>query len=66
MHARFVGLALRCRCNAWPQQFPTKPIKMVVGFAPGGMTDILARIVAKEHVHAAGGQQVIVREQARR
>jgi len=52
-----VGLALAM--NAWPQQFPTKPIKMIVGFAPGGSTDILARIVAAG-MSTQLGQQVIV------
>ncbi len=44
---------------AWSQPFPTQPIKIIVGFAPGGSTDIVARIVAKE-MSAQLGQQVIV------
>jgi tripartite-type tricarboxylate transporter receptor subunit TctC len=45
---------------AWAQQpFPSRPIKLVVGFAAGGSTDIVARIVAKE-MAAQLGQSVIV------
>jgi tripartite-type tricarboxylate transporter receptor subunit TctC len=51
------GLAFAA--SAWPQQFPTKPMKMIVGFAPGGSTDILARIVAAG-MSTQLGQQVIV------
>lgn len=41
------------------EKFPTKPIRFVVPFPPGGTTDLLARIVGKKLTEATG-QQVII------
>ena len=41
------------------QDFPSKPIRVVVGYAPGGGTDIFARLIA-ERMSAALGQSMIV------
>ena len=45
------------------QAYPTKPIRYIVPFAPGGMTDILGRIVGQK-LFEAWGQQVIVDNRA--
>lgn len=46
--------------SAWAQaQWPTKPIRMVVGFPPGGTTDIMAR-VAGVAIGKSLGQTVVV------
>jgi tripartite-type tricarboxylate transporter receptor subunit TctC len=47
---------------AWPvraQAWPARPVYVVVPFAPGGSTDVVARIVA-ERLSMTWGQQVVV------
>jgi len=45
------------------QAYPTKTIRMIIGFAPGGGTDIVGRIVAQK-LGEALGQQVIADNRA--
>jgi tripartite-type tricarboxylate transporter receptor subunit TctC len=42
-----------------PSNWPTKPIRLVVPFTPGGSTDILARSIGKE-LQDAWGQPVVI------
>src|SRR5215203_2395426 len=48
---------------ALAQSYPVKPIRMLIGFAPGGGTDIVGRIVAQK-LGEALGQQVIADNRA--
>lgn len=53
------GVAPAIISNASAQAYPNRTITIIVPWAPGGSTDILARIVA-EHLRQALGQPVII------
>ncbi len=45
--------------KGWAQGFPNKPIRILIPYAPGGTSDILARLM-QPHLQAALGQSVVV------
>ena len=49
--------------EAQAQSFPAKPVRMMVGFSPGGGTDVTARLVAQK-LSALLGQSVVVENRA--
>jgi tripartite-type tricarboxylate transporter receptor subunit TctC len=63
----FLGLALLCSVvaavGAAEGDYPTKPIKWIVGYPPGGTTDLLARLMG-QWLSQRLGQQVIIENRA--
>ncbi|WP_138514891.1 tripartite tricarboxylate transporter substrate binding protein BugE [Rhodoferax bucti] len=57
-----VGL-VTVACASWAQTYPNKVIKLQVPFAPGGTTDIVARIIA-DPLGKVLGQPVVVENKA--
>jgi len=44
---------------AWAQNYPTRPVRIIVGFAPGGGTDLLARLMG-QWLSERPGQQFVI------
>src|SRR5262249_52311106 len=44
---------------AWAQAYPTRPVRIIVGFAPAGGTDIMARLIGQRLSEQLGQQFVI-------
>jgi tripartite-type tricarboxylate transporter receptor subunit TctC len=68
MHRRILlvsvaALLAAASTGAGAQAYPTKPVRLVVPFAPGGTTDIVARVVS-EKINAHLGQTMIVENKA--
>ena len=59
IYAAACALALQGIASANAQTYPSRPITLIVPLAPGGSTDVIARVMA-EGMRAALGQPVIV------
>ena len=54
-----LALALLSPLFAFAQAYPDKPVRILVGFSPGGFTDVLGRLLAQK-LHERLGQPFIV------
>ena len=60
----FAGsLIALCVSAACAQSYPNKPIKLIVPFAPGGFTDVVARILGQK-LSTSMGQQFVIENKA--
>ncbi len=50
-----LGVSVSSHAQAWP----AKPIRIIVGFAPGGTTDVMARLMAQQ-LSESLGQSVVI------
>jgi tripartite-type tricarboxylate transporter receptor subunit TctC len=59
----FVLIAFSIAEATYAQQYPVKPVKIIVAFPPGGGNDFIARFIA-QRLSASLGQQFIVENRA--
>jgi tripartite-type tricarboxylate transporter receptor subunit TctC len=55
----FAGLSLLCMSGAAAENYPTRPVTIIVPYAPGGGTDLLARIVGQELAKRLGKSFIV-------
>lgn len=56
-------LVLLVATPAWAQDYPSRPVRIVVPFSPGAGTDLIARVIA-QRLTEAWGQQFVVENRA--
>jgi tripartite-type tricarboxylate transporter receptor subunit TctC len=62
---RFLGLAAGAAAVpvisriAWPQAYPTRPVRIIVGYPPGGGSDVMARLIGQSLSERLGQPFVI-------
>lgn len=63
IHGVGIAAALLLQWSVQAQSYPTQPVRILVGFPPGGTTDVIGRLVAQE-LSAQTGKSFIVENRA--
>lgn len=63
MFVKWIGIAALTIAQAAAQAYPTKPVRFIVPFTPGGGADLIGRVVGQK-LGELWGQQVIVDNRA--
>src|SRR5688572_17879396 len=61
--AALIGAAFSSAAVAAEQSYPSRPVRMIVPFAPGGPTDVIARVIAQK-LSEMWSHQVVVDNRA--
>jgi tripartite-type tricarboxylate transporter receptor subunit TctC len=56
---KYLFLLLLCAATAFGQSFPTKPVRLIVTYPPGGSSDLMSRVYGAK-LAELWGQQVVV------
>jgi tripartite-type tricarboxylate transporter receptor subunit TctC len=51
--------AVLCAAHVQAQQYPAKPVRVIVPYAPGGGVDIMARLAAQKYSERLGAQFIV-------
>src|SRR3954470_23051082 len=57
--ALMLGISLTLPARAADAPYPTRPVRMIVPFAPGGPTDVISRVIAQKLTEAWAHQVVV-------
>ena len=54
-----ISFALLAATNAWSQAYPNRPVRLVVPYGTGGVSDIMGRVVAQKMTELLGQPMVV-------